>query len=394
MKKDLLAVSILGLDRPGLLSDITGAISELNVNIVDITQTTPHHILSLFLLLDPNTSEENVDVIRGTILEKAGELNLRAVVSSLKELGKHIPPQKEDLQTITVVGRDKPGIIHAITKVIGEQGINIERINQISRGEFFVMELLTGRVEPVDLKELRAFLQKKGEEIEVDVIVQQEDLFRRRKHIIVFDMDSTIVDAEVIDELANLVGVGGPVAEITAAGMRGEIDFEEGLRKRVKMLKGTPVSVLEELAGALKLTPGTEELVLTLKEMGFKTGLVSGGFTFFTDKLKEKLGFDYAYANQVEINDGILTGEVIGQIVDRERKGEIVSEICKIEGVSSDSCVAVGDGANDDVMLKNAGLGIAFNAKEILKKKADGAIDHSNILTLLYCLGMRRSNDS
>ncbi|MFH1721092.1 MAG: phosphoserine phosphatase SerB [Candidatus Altiarchaeota archaeon] len=393
MRQKYLVVSIIGLDRPGLLSDFTKVIADLNVNIIDIGQVTSYGILSLYLLLDPTNSKTKSDKIKELLKKKAQELKVNAIISGLGELGPHSLPQKEDLQTITVIGTDRPGIVYNIAETLRKNDINIERINMIARGEFFAMELLTGRVEPVDLMHLRKTLRAKGKDLGLDIIVQPEDVFRRRKNLIVFDMDSTIVDGEVIDDLAEEVGLGSEVSEITQAGLRGEIDFEEGLRRRVKMLAGTHVSTLEKIADAIKLTPGSEELILTLKEMGFKTALVSGGFTFFAERLKEKFGFDYAFANELEIKDGILTGRILGKIVDRQRKGEIVDELCRMENLTTESCVAIGDGANDSIMLKNAGLGLAFKAKDILAEVADGSIDNSNLLSILYCMGIKRRSD-
>ena len=231
-------------------------------------------------------------------------------------------------------------------------------------------------------------LSEVAKKVGMDMIAQPEHTFKKRKKVIVFDMDSTIVDGEMIDEMAKLAGVEKEVATLTEKGMRGEIDFEKSLRTRVSFLKGLKIKTLEPFAKTLKLTRGSEEMVATLKEMGFKVALISGGFTYFTDILKKRLGFDYAFGNRLEIERDRLTGRVKGRIIDANRKAEIMDEICRREGITRDEVVAVGDGSNDRIMVANAGLGIAFNAKEILKKVADGAITKDHMKGILYCLGI------
>jgi phosphoserine phosphatase len=201
-------------------------------------------------------------------------------------------------------------------------------------------------------------------------------------------MDSTIVDGEIIDEMAQLAGVGEKVAALTEKGMREKINFSRSLRTRVSLLKGLGLKSMEPLARTLKLTKGSEELIAALKEMGFRVGLISGGFSYFTDILKKRLGFDYAYGNELEIKAGRLTGRIKGKIIDARRKAQIMDEICRKEGITREEVVAVGDGSNDRIMVANAGLGIAFNAKEMLKKVADGAITQDHMRGVLYCLGI------
>ena len=233
---------------------------------------------------------------------------------------------------------------------------------------------------------------KVARETGVDLVVQPAQMYQKRKKVIAFDMDSTIVDAEIINELANLAGVGKEVAAITERGMRGKMDFIESLRERVALLKGLSVETLEALARTIRLTQGSEELVGALKEMGFKLALITGGFTFFTERVKEKLGFDYAFGNELEIRNGKLTGRVKGRIIDAKGKARILDEICRLEGITREEVVAVGDGANDRIMVANAGLGIAFNAKDVLKKVADGAITKDHLKGILYCLGISEAD--
>jgi phosphoserine phosphatase len=241
---------------------------------------------------------------------------------------------------------------------------------------------------PLDAERLRGDLKAECEKLGLDVVVQSLDKSRKERRLIVFDMDSTIVDFETINQMASFAGVDREVEEITMRAMNGELDFEEALRSRVRLLKGTPEGALEEIAKNIQLTPGSEELIHHLKEVGYKTALISGGFTYFTDILKERLGFDYTFANVLEIRDGVLTGEIEGEIIDGAAKGRIVNDLAGLEGISSDGVVAVGDGANDCLMIQNAGLGVAFNAKEILKKVSDGSLSKENLIGLLNVLGL------
>jgi phosphoserine phosphatase len=288
---------------------------------------------------------------------------------------------------LTLLGPDRTGVVAAFSSTLAKHHCNIERIKMIARGEFFAMEMW------IDLREanfslLRQDLTAVAKKIGMDIIAQPEHVFKKRKKVIVFDMDSTIVDGEIIDEMARLAGVGKKVAILTEKGMRGEIDFSESLRARVSLLNGLKIKSLESIAKTVKLTKGSEELVAALKEMGFKVALISGGFSFFTDVLKKRLGFDYAFGNELEIKEGRLTGRVKGRIFDARRKAEVLDEICHREGITRDEVVAVGDGSNDRIMVANAGLGIAFNAKEILNKVADGAITKDHMKGILYCLGI------
>jgi phosphoserine phosphatase len=288
---------------------------------------------------------------------------------------------------LTLLGTDRTGVVAAFSQTLAKHHCNIERIKMIARGEFFAMEMW------VDLREanfslLRQDLTAVAKRIGMDIIVQPEHLFKKRKKVIVFDMDSTIVDGEIIDEMARVAGVGQKIAAITEKGMRGEVDFSESLRARVSFLKGLKMRSLESIAKTFNLTKGSEELIAALKEMGFKVALISGGFSYFTDVLKKRLGFDYAFGNELEINKGRLTGRIRGRIIDAKRKAEVLDVICCKEGVTRDEVVAVGDGSNDQIMVANAGLGIAFNAKEILKKVADGAITKDHMKGILYCLGI------
>jgi len=318
-------------------------------------------------------------------LAKTFEMNM--VMTPLQEFkGLRLAESKRSC-VLTILGPDRPGIVAAVSSTLARRHCNIERIKMIARGDLLAMEM------GMDLREanfplLRLDLTRVAANIGVDVIIQSEKAYKKRKKVIVFDMDSTIVEGEIIDEMAKLAGVEEKVAALTERGMKGKIDFVQSLRLRVSFLKGLRIKGLETFGKTLTLTKGSEELIAALKEMGFKVALISGGFSYFTDILKKRLGFDYAFGNELEIKNGRLTGRVKGRIIDAQGKARILEEICRMEGITPDEVVAVGDGSNDRIMVANAGLGIAFNAKEILKKVADGAITRDHMKGVLYCLGI------
>lgn len=383
----IIALTALGRDRPGLVADISGAVTELGGNIVHVEQSSIYGLFSMVMLVEADELPPGLDLYRF-----AYELTMRGrsagVEVQAEVVAKAALERPKDVRVVTIVGSDKPGVMHAITRAIADAKANIERMQHVARGDFMAFEIWID-VGGVDFDRLKLDLRATCERVGVDAVVQPDSMFRTRKRLVVFDMDSTIVDGEVINELARAAGVEPKVAEITERAMRGELDFQDALRARVAMLKGLTVQDLDRVHDELQLTPGTEDLIRTLKGMGFKLALISGGFTFFTDRLKHDLGFDYTFANELEIRDGVVTGEVKGVIIDARRKGEILNELAAKEGLRRDEVVAVGDGANDQIMIKNAGLGIAFNAKEILKRAADGSISRTNMRGLLYALGVK-----
>lgn len=382
----LIIVSALGRDRPGLVSGLTNVIADVDANIVDVEETVLRGLFAMFMIVDIDFATVSADELKDRLVKKGTEVGLQVSVEPYVE-GRRKP--EKELALITILGKDRPGIVAKTSTLLGNYNINIEKIRMIARGEMIAMEML------VDLSDLqgalervRIDLQNLCETIGVGFILQRENIYQKSKKLIVFDMDSTLVDEETIDEIAKIAGVGEQVREITTKAMNGEIDFVEAVRKRVKLLKGLEVKHLEEIARNMHLTPGAEELISSLKLMGYKLALISGGFTFFTDRLKEKLGLDYAFGNKLIIKNGVLTGEVEKPIIDGEKKAEIIHWISEIEGISKDEIVAIGDGSNDQFMLSNVGLGIAFNAKKVLKQVADGVIAQKNLLSILYALGL------
>jgi phosphoserine phosphatase len=386
-KKDLYVVSVIGKDRVGIVSEVTGFLFKKRFNIVDIEQTVIHSQFTMILLIEPLRPHFCLNQLRSGLHSLARKLKMKITVTPLHEFkGLRLAETKRPY-VLTILGTDRPGVVASLSSLFAKHQCNIERIKMIARGELLAMEM------SVDLRDshfpdLRDELSELAKRVGMDIVAQPEHLFKKRKKVIVFDMDSTIVDGEIIDEMAKAAGVGAKVAALTEKGMRGEIDFSESLRTRVSLLRGLRIKSLESVAKTVQLTKGSEELIVALKEMGFKVALISGGFTYFTDILKKRLGFDYAFGNELEIKRDRLTGRIKGKIIDARRKAQIMDEICRREGVTRDEVVAVGDGSNDRIMLANAGLGIAFNAKEILKKVADGAITRDHMKGVLYCLGI------
>jgi len=386
-KKDYYVISVIGEDQVGIVSEVTQLLFKQGLNIVDIEQTVIHSQFTMVLLIQPLQPHFQANQLRTNLNRLAKKQGMNITMTPLHEFkGLRLAETKRSY-VLTLLGADRTGVVAAFSSALAKHHCNIERIKMIARGEFFAMEMW------IDLREanfsiLSQDLTAVAKKVGMDIIAQPEHVFKKRKKVIVFDMDSTIVDVEVIDEMAKFAGVGKKVAAITERGMRGEIEFSESLRTRVSFLKGLRLKSLESIARTFKLTKGSEELILALKEMGFKVALISGGFSYFTDALKKRLGFDYAFGNELEIKEGRLTGRIKGKIIDAKRKAEVLDEICHKEGITRDEVVAVGDGSNDRIMVANAGLGIAFNAKEILKKVADGAITKDHIKGVLYCLGI------
>ena len=386
-KKNLYVVSVIGEDQVGIVSEVTQLLFKKGLNIIDIEQTVIHSQFTMVLLLQPLRPRFQPSQLRSDLHGLGKRRGMNITLTPLHEFrGLRLAETKKPY-VLTILGSDRPGVVAAFSSRLAKSHCNIERIKMIARGEFLGMEMW------IDLRDanfslLREELSDVARRTGIDVIVQPEPTFKKRKKVIVFDMDSTIVDGEIIDEMAKLAGVGKKVAAITEKGMRGKIDYVQSLRTRVSLLRGLSIKSLEPLAKTIKLTKGSEELISALKEMGFKIGLISGGFSYFTDILKRRLGFDYAYGNELEVKNGRLTGRIKGRIIDALRKAHIMDEICRKEGITRDEVVAVGDGSNDRIMVANAGLGIAFNAKEILKKVADGTITRDNMKGVLYCLGI------
>ena len=381
----LYVISAVGKDQPGLVHSVSNILGELGINIVDIEARSIRGHFMMFLVIDLSTSSSNYEEMMAKLSTISSNFDLGLRVEPYDE-GRRISDKR--LMILTVMGIDRPGIVAELSGLFAENSVNIETIKMIARGEYIAMEITVDTSEFDNISMFRNILYGFSDRTGLDVSLRNDDIFQKPKRVVVFDCDSTIVKAEVIDELAKVAGVSEHVKEMTARAMNGELDFKQAIKERVRLLKGLTVEQLKLLSKTIRLTPGTEELISTLHFMGYKVAVISGGFSFFTDYLKERLKLDYVFANELVIENGITTGEIKGDIIDAERKGEILKKIAKLEDISVDQVVAVGDGANDRFMLENAGLAIAFSPKEILKKHSNGIITSDNIFGLLYFLGV------
>ncbi|MCA9740117.1 MAG: phosphoserine phosphatase SerB [Deferribacteres bacterium] len=381
-----LVISSQGRYNPYIIADVTTAVTDANLNIVAVEQNALYGLNILLMIAEPISPQDSAQKARTRLLHNLQQFehDLHVEIVTPDEMQRVVD---KNLQVFTIIGRDKVGILKAISNALANFRVSIERMHHLAKGELVVLELWVDASELRDLSVLKEVIQKTCDEFGFDTIIQPDSPYRQRRRLVVFDMDNTIIEGEVIDELAKAANVGDAVNHITRRAMAGEVEFSDALRQRVALLKGLPLKVLEEVAVSMKLTSGAQEVVRTLKTMGFKLALISGGFTFFAERVKDILGFDYVFANKLEIVDGVVSGRLEGAIIDKEAKGRILTEIAAHEGLTREEVVAVGDGANDEIMLQNAGFGIAFNAYEILQKVADGRLTQNNLRGLLYCLG-------
>lgn len=396
---EVFLINVTGRDHPGLLAKITGVLAESNVNILDIGQAVIHEHISLGLLVELPPNESSAGVMKELLYSAHQEgVQVDFTPILLDQYERWVAEQGKERRIITMMGRQlSAGQIAAVAALCADYGLNIDLINRLSGRRSFVnpdihpkaaVQFTVGGHVP-DERELRSRLLQISQEQGIDVSAHVDDIYRRNRRLVVFDMDSTLVNTEVINELAILAGAGEEVAAITAAAMRGELDFQESLRRRVAQLAGLDENVLQQVAEALPLMEGAERVTSTLKRLGYKIGIISGGFDYFGHHLQKKLGFDYVYANQLEIIDGKLTGQVVGEIVDGPKKAELLQQIALKENLTLAQTIAVGDGANDIPMLSTAGMGVAFHAKPIVREKAERAISNLGLDGLLFLIGIR-----
>ena len=400
-KEEQILVGITGQDRPGLTASFMDILAHHDANILDIGQADIHSTLSLGILF--RISEQQSGQVMKELLFKATELGVNITFTPIddEEYESWVEQQGKNRYILTIIGRHlNARQISTAAFVIKEQGLNIDSIvrltgrQSIKHPERNVRACIefSLRGTPSDINEMRSQLMQLSSEMEFDFSLQRDNMFRRMRRLICFDMDSTLIQTECIDELAMRAGVGDQVKAITERAMRGEIDFKESFKERVALLKGLDVSVMQDIAEKLPITEGVDRLMSVLKRYGYKIAILSGGFTFFGEYLQRKYGIDYMYANELEIDDnGKLTGNYVGEIVDGHRKAELLKLIAQVEKVHLAQTIAVGDGANDLPMISEAGLGIAFHAKPRVQANAKQSINTIGLDGVLYFLGFKDS---
>lgn len=385
-----------GHDHPGLTAELTGILARHRIEILDIGQAVVHESLSLGILIEPPPS--GLAALKAELTARAHELDLQARFTTIRPdaLRHWLGGLHQQHFIITILGRSiTADHLARVTSIIAAHEMNVDRIDRLS-GQLApqdapanaCVELAIsglGAEEP----DLRADFLAAAQDLSIDIAFQRESIFRRNRRLFVFDMDSTLIQGEVIDELAKMAGVGDEVVRITEAAMRGELNFDESFTRRVALLKGLPAERVYSLRASIPLAEGAERLIRTLRLLGYKTAILSGGFTFFAEHLQRLLGIDYVYANRLEIVDEYVTGNALPPIVNGDRKAALLGEIAQRENISPEQVVAVGDGANDIPMLKLAGMGIAYRAKPLVRQSAPQSVSSLGLDGLLYLIGVR-----
>jgi phosphoserine phosphatase len=396
---EIILLRIYGTDKPGLTSTLTDILSSHKVNILDIGQSVIHDQLNLGILFEVPQSTNSSSIFKD-LLFKGYELGVKIKFTEIseKDYTHWVAQQGKKRYIITLLGRKMTASqIAEVTKVIYDQELNIDTISRLS-GRIKLNENLTDakacvefsvRGTPLDMGMMKGYFLDIARNLGIDIAFQEDNIYRRTRRLVCFDMDSTLIQTEVINELANRAGVGNEVSKITESAMRGEINFTESFIQRLSLLKGLDEKVMAEIAENLPLTEGAERLFHTLQKYGFKTAILSGGFSYFGKHLQNKLGIDYVFANQLEISEGKLTGRHIGDIIDGAKKAELLRNIAFKEDIDLQQTVAVGDGSNDLPMINIAGLGIAYHAKPLVKKNAQHSISVIGLDAILYMMGFR-----
>lgn len=387
--RSLVLVTVSGKDTPGITSELTGVLAESQVSILDIGQAVIHGMLSLSILFELEGDTHHAPL--KDLLFKAAELGMKLefqLLDGAQLSTGHLAPKAYRYALTLISERITAQALHQVTRVLAKYRVNIDVIERLSEGEFSCVEMLVSSAEALDRRALKTELLNIARQLGVDIALQAEGLYRRSKRLVVFDMDSTLIQNEVIDEFARERGVFDQVSAITHEAMKGQLPFDESLKRRVAMLKGLTHDEIERVFARIEVTPGASDLIAVLKKLGYKVALISGGFSCIADRLKSRLGIDYAYANTLEMDHGVATGHVLPPIVNAQRKADLLDVIAQQEHIHLDQVIAIGDGANDLLMLEKAGLGIAFNAKPMVNERADLALNQKSLRSILYLLGI------
>lgn len=377
-------------DAPGITASIATLVDQYYAKILDINQAVSHNHLNLYFLLEVS------ETVGSEIKNKLPEVlsNFNADIQTTYVQGVVKPPVSQNRFVTTIIAKEiAPKCIAEVTRTIASHNANIDSIRKLNVGHVSTLEFSAHSAMVQSLPSVQEKLLQIAEKYpDVDLAVQQESLYRRSKRLVVFDMDSTLIQHEVVDELANCTPHGAEVEEITRKAMEGEVDFHEALIRRTGLLKGLTQDDLKKVADQLQYTPGAHRLIRVLKRLGYKTAVISGGYTYFTEKVKKELDLDFSYGNQLEIENGQLTGRLRGLIVDAARKSDLLDMLAQLNNIPLEQVIAVGDGANDLHMLKKAGLGIAFNAKPITKQTVGTSISEKSLDSILYFLGFSEAD--
>jgi phosphoserine phosphatase len=386
-------ITVSGPDSAGITANLMDILVQTKTSILDMGQAVTHGLLSLSFLIELDRDDEQHPVLKELLfITKSKNLELR--FQKLEDKNEH--RIRGDKFVLHCIGQDNLNaeFLRDLSTLLADLGINIHRIDNMGTEDFKALEMITTIPDEIDLQQVKEKLLGTSSEHRVDIAFLKDNVFRRSKRLIVFDMDSTLIQTEVIDEMAATMGVEEKVKEITEKAMNGEYDFDQALKERVALLKGMETKKMKQILDNLPLTPGVETFINTVKGLGYKTALISGGFSYFAEALQEKLGIDYAFSNELQIKEGKLTGKVEGAIINSSQKALLLKMIAQQEKISLEQVVAIGDGANDLPMLSTAGLGIAFHAKDIVRKKADHHMSHGPMTTILYFLGIPLEDQS
>jgi phosphoserine phosphatase len=386
MAKQLILVTVSGPDKPGITAKLMNSIVKNNCTIEDMGQSVTHGLLSLSILVNVSTDKPS-DLLKEMLFDMKS-LGMTLDFEVIEEKSQVTPSGDRFILSCVAINGIQPNFLLDISNTLAAQGINIHRIDNVSGTGFKSLDIMTTAKAGIDANKLKGSLIEISDRHTVDLAFIKDNVFRRNKRLIVFDMDSTLIQAEVIDELAEVFGIGAKVKAITERAMNGEINFDQSFKERVALLKGFKEADLKKVLEKIPFTEGVEDFIRTVKSLGFKTALISGGFTYFAYAIKQKLGLDYAFANELDIQNGEVTGLVKGKIINAEEKAFLLEFIAQQESIHLEQVVAIGDGANDLPMLAKAGLGIAFHAKEVVKKNAGHRMSHGPMTSILYFLGI------